>query len=146
MQIRESSKKASVAVAAASVSRSNLGSGSSENAQPNNPATTQTTAWLDRANSALSGPSLDDPEDISNLQLQIQQVQQLIDESTALKEANLELNCVLDEKSSVAPANEISPVHEVEPADKRMKTTEDAEALVGFLQQVRASAASGEQL
>jgi hypothetical protein len=32
---------------------------------------------------------------------------------------------------------------EVEPADKRMRTAEDAEALVGFLRSVRASAASG---
>ena len=37
------------------------------------------------------------------------------------------------------------PTVEVEPADKRLKTDEDAEALVGFIRSVRASAASGEE-
>jgi hypothetical protein len=142
-QLRESAKKAaaSAAVAAAASSGESVVPGTSgENMQPN--AVAQTAAWLDRAKSAL----LETPGDVSDLQHQMQEVQQLIYEGPSIQQTSAELLNILDEESRLVALNEAgSAVGEVEPADKRMKTTEDAEALVGFLRQVRASAASGEE-
>jgi hypothetical protein len=141
-QLRESAKKAaaSAAVAAAASSEENVVPGASgENMQPN--AVAQTAAWLDRAKSAL----LETPEDVSDLQHQMQEVQQLIHEGPSIQQTSAELLHILDEESRLVSLTDAGGAVEVEPADKRMKTTEDAEALVGFLRRVRASAASGEE-
>lgn len=142
-QLRESAKKAAASAAvAAAASGDSLGPGnSSENTQPN--AVAQTAAWLDRAKSAL----LETTDDVSDLHHQMQEVQQLIHEGPGIQQTSAELLHILDEETRTVPDNEaVGGVGEVEPADKRMKTTEDAEALVGFLRRVRASAASGEEL
>ena len=69
----------------------------------------------------------------------MQEVQRLIYEGPVIQQTSADLPQILDEESHVAQGVE------EEPADKRLRTDEDAEALVGFIRSVRASAASGEE-
>jgi uncharacterized membrane protein YcjF (UPF0283 family) len=144
MQQRESAKKAaaSAAVAAAASSGRPLAPGNdktTEGAQPNPVA--QTAAWLDRAKSALKEAPEEAPEEATDLHNQIEEVQRLIHEGPVIQQTSADLPHILDEEIQEA----VSETGEVEPADKRLRTAEDAEALVGFLRRVRASAASGEE-
>jgi hypothetical protein len=153
MQQRESAKKAaaSAAVAAAASTRgtgvvtSNLTSetsGSTENTRGHPVA--ETASWLDRAKLALKEPSQTTSEKAQerDLKNQMQEVQRLIQEGPAVQQTSAVLPDVLDNATEESPPRAESPGSE--PADKRMRTAEDAEALVGFLRSVRASAASGE--
>ena len=155
MQQRESAKKAaaSAAVAAASAA-GGMGVVTSEagpNRSPANPIA-QTASWLDRAKSALkettSAPSQDhDYDEEADLEDQMHEVERLIHEGPYIQQKSAGLPQMLDvPEGSQSPANGSVASGEPEPADKRMKTAEDAEALVGFLRSVRASAASGTQL
>ena len=72
--------------------------------------------------------------------MQMQEVQRLIHEGPIIQQSSADLPDMLDQAEQ--QAGTISP--NPEPADKRLRTAEDAEALVGFLRSVRASAASGE--
>ena len=144
MQQRESAKKAaaSAAVAAAASSGRTVPPNAdytTEVAQPNPVA--QTAAWLDRAKSALKEPPEETFEATTDLHNQMQEVQRLIHEGPGIQQTSADLPHMLDEVTQAA----VSEAGEVEPADKRMRTAEDAEALVGFLRRVRASAASGEE-
>ena len=146
MQQRESAKKASAsaAVAGAAASGRTLSTDSQdkdEGSQPN--PVTQTAAWLDRAKSMLKSPPDQMPEETTELHQQMQELQQLIYEGPDIQQTSAELSHVLDEGTPTAVGEAAG---QVEPADKRMRTAEDAEALVGFLRRVRASAESGEQL
>lgn len=144
MQLRESAKKAaaSAAVAAAASSGRTLAPGidkTTESAQQNPVA--QTAAWLDRAKFALKEPPEETPAEATDLHHQMQEVQRLIHEGPVIQQTSADLPHILDEEIQAA----VAEAGEVEPADKRMRTAEDAEALVGFLRRVRASAASGEE-
>jgi hypothetical protein len=99
---------------------------------------TQTASWLDRAKSVLRDPSpkttgQEKPEE-DEIMTQMQEVERLIHEGPIIQQTSVGLH-----HQETAPG--------VEPADKRLRTgAEDAEALVGFLRSVRASAATGEDL
>lgn len=143
MQQRESAKKtaASAAVAAAASSGRMLPQGTdkaADSTQQLNPVA-QTAAWLDRAKSALKEPTKETPQEATDLHHQMEEVQRLIHEGPVIQQTSADLPHMLDDETQEAT------VGEVEPADKRMRTAEDAEALVGFLRRVRASAASGEE-
>lgn len=146
MQQRESAKKA--AAAAVAVGRG-LQDGSYEptgkgSSRAN--VVTRTASWLDRANVLLSEQTSTDAEsyidEAVDIQVQMQEVQRLIHEGPIIQQSSADLPEMIDqaEQEAIAIA---SAAAEVEPADKRMRTAEDAEALVGFLRSVRASAASG---
>lgn len=152
MQQRESAKKVGItATASSGRSMYDTNAFSGENAESNvdaalgqeNPIA-KTASWLDRAKNVLQEPSginLHD-EETEELENQIQEVQRLIHEGPSIQLTSHELPQILD-----------LPVHgkdtiagdsgDDEPADKRHRTAEDAEALVGFLRSVRASAAQG---
>ena len=144
MQQRDSAKKAaaSAAVAAAASSGRTLTTGvdKTTDSTQRNPVA-QTAAWLDRAKSALKEPPEETPAEATDLHHQMQEVQRLIHEGPVIQQTSADLPHILDEEIQAA----VSEAGEVEPADKRMRTAEDAEALVGFLRRVRASAASGEE-
>ena len=156
MQQRESAKKAaaSAAVAAAASARGTAG-GTTSNLSPETDSTentrrnpvAQTASWLDRAKSALKEPSqnMSDDEQAKDLKNQIQEVQRLIQEGPVVQQTSSVLPDVLDTAVEPPPrADSPGSSGPDEPADKRLRTAEDAEALVGFLRSVRASAASGE--
>lgn len=142
MQQRESAKKA----AAAASGRASYDGGAQG---PKQNVVTQTASWLDRAKSVLqepsSGASADSP-DSGDIQNQMQEVQRLIHEGPAIQQTTVGLSSVLDQAQDEEETEEVaSPVNsDTEHADKRLRTAEDAEALVGFLRSVRASAASGQ--
>ena len=122
------------------------------NRPPANPIA-QTASWLDRAKSALkettSEPSQEHYYDEeTDLEDQMQEVERLIHEGPYIQQKSAGLTEMLDApEGSQSPTNGSVASGDPEPADKRMKTAEDAEALVGFLRSVRASAAaSGTQL
>jgi len=150
MQQRESAKKAaaSAAVAAAASCGGPGGEGASESeAQQQNPVT-QTATWLDRAKSALKeSPTEEQQDDGPDLEGQMHEVERLIHEGPVIEQNSAHLPQLLDiPEGAQSPTNGSVGSGDPEPADKRMKTAEDAEALVGFLRSVRASAASGAQL
>lgn len=148
MQQRESAKKAAASAAVAASSGRALVpcADITEGTQQSNPVA-QTAVWLDRAKSALKDP----PEEITVeatdfLHHQIEEVQRLIHEGPSIQQTSADLPQVLDEETQAAIGDGVDAGgSEVEPADKRLRTAEDAEALVGFLRRVRASAASGEE-
>ncbi len=98
----------------------------------------------------------------SEIMNQMKEVQRLIYESPIIQQTTAGISGVLDDGfppepdlSSSGDAGDtcvrVEPKQTIEPADKRMRRTstnstgaEDAEALVGFLRSVRASAASEE--
>ena len=105
----------------------------------------------------------------SEIESQMKEVQRLINEGPLIQQTtaglpNLltqaEIPRNLQKSSTASPETMVSdgdpgygeePTSDEEPADKRMRTVqtsgaEDAEALVGFLRSVRASAASGQDL
>ncbi|CAJ1943138.1 unnamed protein product [Cylindrotheca closterium] len=127
---------------------------------------TQAASWLDRANAILGGTAIDGNRMMlpttasvsashqvsgSEIENQMNEVRRLIYEGPLIQQTTAGLPRMLnyDTNAENAPSN-ISPVngnHSIEPADKRQRRTslsgaEDAEALVGFLRSVRASAAS----
>mmetsp|Transcript_24304 Transcript_24304/g.59512 ORF Transcript_24304/g.59512 Transcript_24304/m.59512 type:complete len:479 (+) Transcript_24304:563-1999(+) len=127
---------------------------------------TQAASWLDRANAILGGTTIEGsrmilpttasataPSQVSGSEIenQMNEVRRLIYEGPLIQQTTAGLPRMLnyDTNAENAPSN-ISPVnanHSIEPADKRQRRTslsgaEDAEALVGFLRSVRASAAS----
>ncbi len=93
---------------------------------------------------ALSIPSLSyaqekPEEDEDEIMTQMQEVERLIHEGPSIQQTSVGLTHAVDPQGTATSP----PV--VEPADKRLRTgAEDAEALVGFLRSVRASAASTE--
>ena len=137
MQQRESARKAVAARAR----------GASFDASQGSKLVAQTAAWIVRAKSVLKDPSSENPplqQGPGDLQTQMQQVQQLIHEGPIIQQMQSTpgLSDTLDQ-----PEEQVSsPGSPAEPADKRLRTAEDAEALVGFLRSVRASAASGQDL
>jgi hypothetical protein len=132
MQQRESAKKAATSAAVAAAATS----GRTDVGQPNPVA--QTASWLDRAKSALQEPSSENIEEEFSLHYQMQEVKRLIHEGPVIQQTSADLPHILDDETPPATAL-------VEPADKRLRTDEDAEALVGFIRSVQASAASGEE-
>ena len=110
---------------------------------------TRTASWLDRANVLLGEQTSTDAEsyidEAVDIQVQMQEVQRLIHEGPIIQQTSADLPEMIDqaEQEAIAIASAAAAAAEVEPADKRMRTAEDAEALVGFLRSVRASAASG---
>jgi hypothetical protein len=77
-----------------------------------------------------------------SLHYQMQEVQRLIHEGPVIQQTSADIPHMLDDET---PTLHSQQNLEVEPADKRLRTDEDAEALVGFIRSVRASAASGEE-
>lgn len=159
MQQRDSSRKAAASAAAAaaavtgriptlsSIDHSDASLPASQSLSGTN-AVSRTASWLDRAKSVLKDPrdsaqdSQASPDSESDISRQIKEVQSLIYEGPVIQQSSAGIPEILDkvqERSS-------SPGSPQEPADKRPRTgAEDAEALVGFLRSVRASAASGEE-
>lgn len=104
----------------------------------------KTASWLDRAKNVLKEPSADSSADeqTQGLESQIQEVQRLIHEGPSIQQTSHALPHILehpDDGGGVA-AESVDDEH----AEKRLRTAEDAEALVGFLRSVRASAAQGD--
>ena len=148
MQQRESARKAaaSAVVAAAAASPGVLPSEpAAENAQQPNPVT-QTAAWLDRAKCALKEAPSEEREDGEGADLEgkMQEVERLIHEGPTIQQTSADLPQMLEVPDGAqSPTDGSVSSGDPEPVDKRMKTAQDAEALVGFLRSVRASAASG---
>jgi hypothetical protein len=146
MQLRDHAKKAAASAAAAAAATGRpVGiplEGQVVGSNPN--IVTQTASWLDRAKSVLKDPSPKTPggqekHEEDEIMTQMQEVERLIHEGPSIQQTSVGLSHVVDHQ----PSTTSSPP--VEPADKRLRTgAEDAEALVGFLRSVRASAASGE--
>ena len=136
MQQRESAKKAAASAAVAAIATS----GRTDVGQPNPVA--QTASWLDRAKSALKDAHTENTVEAISLHYQMQEVQRLIHEGPVIQQTSADLPQMLDDE---VPPPSGQQILEVEPADKRLRTDEDAEALVGFIRSVRASAASGEE-
>jgi hypothetical protein len=147
MQLRDHAKKAAASVAAAAAATGRPAgmllddqvAGSDQN------MVSQTASWLDRAKVVLQDPSPDTPgqekseEDEDEIMTQMQEVERLIHEGPSIQQTSVGLTNAMDSQGTASSP----PV--LEPADKRLRTgAEDAEALVGFLRSVRASAASGE--
>ncbi len=127
---------------------------------------TQAASWLDRANAILRGAQIqglpvsnamgfhDQGESMdmmanSEIENQMKEVQRLIYEGPQIQMTTAGLPDLLATNQRPSSALE-SPPSPPEPVDKRMRTggtitgAEDAEALVGFLRSVRASAAAGQ--
>lgn len=140
-QQRESAKKVAVTAAAC------VAEGQPEVSHLCSKKTTvvQTAAWLDRARSLLEDPSSDAPsnDDVSkSLESQMKEVQRLIHEGPGIQENTAGFGTLTDQSDDQATASSGS---DTEPADKRLRTAEDAEALVGFIRTVQAFAASGQE-
>jgi hypothetical protein len=156
MQQRESAKKAAASAAAAAAVTSGqapdascdgFGAGASGSAAKQNPIL-QTASWLDRAKTLTSQGVPEDIRELPRIEImnQMEQVQRLLGEGPVMQQTSSDLPQVVDtaleedEEDACEP-----PSPPPEPADKRLRTgAEDAEALVGFLRSVRASAASGQ--
>lgn len=83
---------------------------------------------------------------------QMQEVERLIHEGPIIQHSSAGLPHIVDQVSQEVVISPTTARLELEPADKRMRTdgeggegAEDAEALVGFLRSVRASAKSGQE-
>jgi hypothetical protein len=142
MQLRDHAKKAAASAAAAATATGRpVGmplEGQVAGSNPN--IVTQTASWLDRAKSVLQDPSPkttgQDKAEEDEIMTQMQEVERLIHEGPIIQQTSVGLPHIVDHQATTPG---------VEPADKRLRTgAEDAEALVGFLRSVRASAASGE--
>ena len=130
-------------------------------------AVTQAASWLDRANAILGGTTISGSRTMlptsssstvappvagSEIENQMNEVRRLIYEGPLIQQTTAGLPGMLSYDGNIenAPTNVIPTNgnhHSIEPADKRQRRTslsgaEDAEALVGFLRSVRASAAS----
>jgi hypothetical protein len=159
MQQRESLKKTSASVAAVTASCSGTilyGTATTDTSNDlhDNPVAT-TAAWLDRAKNVLKDQSSSgdgSPDDHTHeLENQIQEVQRLIYEGPSIRQTSHALPRILDNQveetgSSLLNESFAASSCDDEQAEKRLRTAEDAEALVGFLRSVRASAAQGEVL
>jgi len=166
MQQRESAKKAaaSAATAAVSAGRSHGFSPTGDAGQyggivgaPQN-VVTRTASWLDRASTILkeTGGSSHSSRNVrgsttplpkNEIECQMKEVQRLIHEGPLIQQTSAGIPQILDKSSSDQGTKTFGSESSFfgEPADKRLRTgSEDAEALVGFLRSVRASAASGE--
>lgn len=152
MQQRESAKKVGI-TATTSTNRSTFDTNAftSDNPETKLPAgldkenpIAKTASWLDRAKTILQEPSDNNvrDEDTEELENQIQEVQRLIHEGPSIQLTSQELPQMLDLPNQSKEITDGGSSDE-EPADKRLRTAEDAEALVGFLRSVRASAAQG---
>jgi hypothetical protein len=148
MQLRDHAKKAAASAAAAAAATGRpVGMLLEDQAAGSNPnIVTQTASWLDRAKSVLQDPSPNATgqekaeENEDEIMTQMQEVERLIHEGPSIQQTSVGLS------HAVAPQGTASSPPVVEPADKRLRTgAEDAEALVGFLRSVRASAASSEE-
>jgi len=127
---------------------------------------TQAASWLDRANAILRGAQIqgfpmsslvgfpDQQESIdtlpnSEIENQMKEVQRLIYEGPQIQMTTAGLPDLLASNPRTSSVLD-GPPSPPEPVDKRMRTggtisgAEDAEALVGFLRSVRASAAAGQ--
>lgn len=148
LQQRESAKKAAAAAVAVGRGLQDGTFDASASGSRRANVVTRTASWLDRANLVLSEPSAHEAEsyidEAVDIQVQMQEVQRLIHEGPIIHQTSAELPEMIDqaEQEALSIASTAAAA-EVEPADKRMRTAEDAEALVGFLRSVRASAASG---
>lgn len=153
MQQRESAKKAAASAAAAAAAASSAHQGGLEDLAAasvvsQNPIL-QTAAWLDRAKTLTSLPT-DNIEALprSEVMNQMKEVQKLLSEGSTMQRSTAGLAHLADQAADLHFAESASGTESPppEPADKRLRTgAEDAEALVGFLRSVRASAASGQQ-
>jgi hypothetical protein len=79
---------------------------------------------------------------------QMAEVQKLLNEGTTMQRTSVELSQLVHQQPVTSTQDTASGTQSPppEPADKRLRTgAEDAEALVGFLRSVRASAASGQE-
>eukprot|EP00546_Thalassionema_frauenfeldii_P012529 CAMPEP_0178928506 /NCGR_PEP_ID=MMETSP0786-20121207/19945_1 /TAXON_ID=186022 /ORGANISM="Thalassionema frauenfeldii, Strain CCMP 1798" /LENGTH=560 /DNA_ID=CAMNT_0020604385 /DNA_START=1129 /DNA_END=2812 /DNA_ORIENTATION=- len=132
---------------------------------------TKTASWLDRANAILSGgqslTGAPENSDSSNsgqdhaqaikglpqneIEDQMKEVQRLIHEGPIIQQSTAGLPHLLEQVSKPIPSKPaVSSPGEREPADKRLRRctasdrsgAEDAEALVGFLNSVRAAASA----
>ena len=145
MQQRESARKAAASASAGLVRSSMEGLSSG----PGTKATgvVQTASWLDRAKSALQDPTPPPiavsvpPPSSHALESHMHEVQRLINEGPVIQETSAGLSTFLDEHDGPSPPGSVT-----EPADKRLRTAEGAEALVGFIRSVRASAAAGDEM
>lgn len=131
---------------------------------------TQAASWLDRANAILKGnhihnlligPSLGSIEQTAGesidsmpnaeIENQMKEVQRLLYEGPQIQMTTAGLPNLLATGQRTSGTLDGGPPSPPEPADKRMRTggtisgAEDAEALVGFLRSVRASAAAGSE-
>lgn len=157
MQQRDSIKKSAASVAitlGSSGGRAIDVLGSAEEVlevQGNGNPVAKTASWLDRAKNLLREPSGDGStvdQQAQELENQLLEVQRLIHEGPIIQQTSQELPQILEthphdgteavDRGNVTTSNVIT---ENEPADKRLRTAEDAEALVGFLRSVRATAA-----
>lgn len=154
LQQRESSRKAAV-VASSAAAALNQGYSSLEGGHdPSHNAVRQTATWLERARSALSQPAYEGTSaqisDADVLQTQLNEVQRLINEGPIIQQSVVDLPATKPDHEDKAPSPGGSVSGSVnsntEPADKRLRTAEDAEALVGFIRSVRASAAACKDL
>lgn len=150
MQQRESAKKAAASAAAAAAAASSVqqygGIDESTGAAiPQNPIL-QTAEWLDRAKTMTSLPT-DSIEALprSEVMNQMKEVQKLLNEGSTMRRTNTGVPQYVDQTANQGLLGTTSGTESPpqEPADKRLRTgAEDAEALVGFLRSVRASAAA----
>jgi len=133
---------------------------------------TQAASWLDRANAILKGAKIEegglsgsdssstgnqklDSPASNEIESQMKEVQRLIYEGPIIQQTAAGLpqllnydghdNPLVENSIAIAPQQNTTQ----EPADKRQRRSslsgaEDAEALVGFLRSVRASAAAGQ--
>ena len=107
----------------------------------------KTASWLDRAKTVLKDPSdtptlgNDDPLNKDDLMDKMHEVQKLLNEGSGIQQSSAGLPTLLENANAQQTGESSS---DDEPVDKRPRTgAEDAEALVGFLRSVRASAANG---
>jgi len=148
IQQQESAKKAvAAAAAAASIRPEDADTGLRQQS-----TILQTASWLDRANTVMTDQPLRDIDSLPQSEIvnQIQEVQRLLQENPQMQRASSFLPDLVDRSGDhgTGPAQMASKASSPppEPADKRPRTgTEDAEALVGFLRSVRASAAAGRE-
>jgi hypothetical protein len=114
-------------------------------------AVASTASWLDRAKTVLNDQeesqlTQNNLESVPKSELvnQLHEVERLIYEGPRIQRSSAGIPVLLDQPDDQRPDSPASCT-ESEPADKRLRTgAEDAEALVGFLRSVRASAASAQ--
>lgn len=139
MQQREAARKEAASTSARSAFHGSSGSGSKST------GVVQTASWLERAKSALQEATPQAQVSLQPsaqyLETQMQEVERLINEGPVIQQTSAELSTFLDEEDGPSPSGS-----DTEPADKRLRTAEGAEALVGFIRSVRASAAAGNDL
>jgi hypothetical protein len=111
----------------------------------------QIASWLNRAQTALKDPphaaKQETPEDLQSLPSneimnQMQEVERLILEGPLIQDKSAGLPHIVGQADQPVTPGSLETAH----ADKRLRTdgAEDAEALVGFIRSVRASAEATE--